>query len=150
MNNLDQKNIIVTNETKEIASKISNIIGTLEFVDESNTEFSLSKYIGYLLKAAENCDAALRAEIENNIVSLGVKTVPYLVSSLMTIKGAARGLAAMAIIRMGFPTIEILRNTASKTPDFAWMAEYIINEIVGTQIPVFAYTQEPIKELIAV
>lgn len=146
----DQKNIIISNETKEIASKISNIIGNLEFVDENNTEFSLSKYIGYLLKAAENCDAKLRAEIENNIVKLGVKTVPYLVSSLMTVKGAARGLAAMAIIRMGASTVEILKNTAAKTPDFAWMAEYIINEIVGTQIPVVAYNEETVKELIAV
>ncbi|OGH95195.1 MAG: hypothetical protein A2039_03810 [Candidatus Melainabacteria bacterium GWA2_34_9] len=150
MNALDPKNIIATSETKEIASKISNIIGNLEFVDENNTEFSLSKYIGYLLKAAENCDAALRAEIENNIVKLGIKTVPYLINSLMTVKGAARGLAAMAIIRMGGSTIEILKNTASKTPDFAWMAEYIINEIVGTQIPVVAYNEEQQNGLIAV
>jgi len=146
----NQKNIIITQETKEIASKISNIIGTLEFVDENNTEFSLSKYIGYLLKAAENCDAALRAEIENNIVSLGIKTVPYLINSLMTGKGAARGLAAMAIIRIGGSSIEILKNTASTTPDFAWMAEYIINEIVGTQIPVVAYNEESSQELVAV
>ena len=146
----NQKNIIITQETKEIASKISNIIGTLEFVDENNTEFSLSKYIGYLLKAAENCDAALRAEIENNIVSLGIKTVPYLINSLMTVKGAARGLAAMAIIRMGGSTVEILKNTASKTPDFAWMAEYIINEIVGTQIPVAVYNEEITERLVAV
>jgi len=145
----NQKNIIITQETKEIASKISNIIGTLEFVDENNTEFSLSKYIGYLLKAAENCDAALRAEIENNIVKLGVKTVPYLINSLMTVKGAARGLAAMAIIRMGGSTVEILKNTASKTPDFAWMAEYIINEIVGTQIPVAVYNEEITERLVA-
>ena len=150
MNVLDQKNIIITNETKEIASKISNIIGNLEFVDENNKEFSLSSYICYLLKAAENCDAPLRAEIENNIVKLGVKTVPYLVSSLMTVKGAARGLAAMAIIRMGYPTVEIMRDTAAKTPEFAWMAEYIINEIVGTQVPVVAYNQETVKELVAV
>ncbi|HBG48891.1 MAG TPA: hypothetical protein DDW90_05210 [Cyanobacteria bacterium UBA9971] len=145
----NQKNIIITQETKEIASKISNIIGTLEFVDENNTEFSLSKYIGYLLKAAENCDAALRAEIENNIVSLGIKTVPYLINSLMTVKGAARGLAAMAIIRMGGSTVEILKNTASKTPDFVWMAEYIINEIVGTQIPVAVYNEEITERLVA-
>lgn len=149
MNVFDQKNIIITAETKDIASKISNIIGNLEFVDENNTEFSLSKYISYLLKAAENCDAALRAEIENNIVGLGVKTVPYLINSLMTVKGAARGLAAMAIIRMGASTVEILKNTASKTPDFAWMADYIINEIVGTQIPVVVYNEEITERLVA-
>jgi hypothetical protein len=147
---LDSKNIIITKETKDIASKISNIIGNLEFVDENNKEFSLSSYICYLLKAAENCDAKLRAEIENNIVMLGIKTVPYLIDSLMTVKGAARGLAAMAIIRMGVSTIETLKNTASKTPDFVWMAEYIINEIVGTQIPVVAYNEENTQELVAV
>jgi len=147
---LNSKNILITKETKEIASKISNIIGTLEFVDENNKEFSLSSYICYLLKAAENCDAPLRAEIENNIVNLGVKTVPYLITSLMTVKGVARGLAAMAIIRMGVSTVEILKNTASKTPDFAWMADYIVNEIIGTQISVIAYKDENIKELVAV
>lgn len=147
---LNSKNILITKETKEIASKISNIIGTLEFVDENNKEFSLSSYICYLLKAAENCDAPLRAEIENNIVNLGVKTVPYLITSLMTVKGAARGLAAMAIIRMGVSTVEILKDTALKTPDFAWMADYIVNEIVGTQIPVVAYNEVNTKELVAV
>jgi hypothetical protein len=132
----NQKNIIVENDTKDIASKISNIIGKLEFVDENNKEFSLSSYVYYLLKAAENSDPKLRAEIENNIVKLGVKAVPYLINSLMTIKGTARGLAAMAIIRIGLPSIEILEDTAEKTSDFAWMAEYITNEITGTQIPV--------------
>lgn len=146
----DPKNIIITSETKKIASKISNIIGTLEFVDENNKEFSLSSYICYLLKAAENCDAKLRAEIENNIVNIGIKTVPYLINSLMTVKGAARGLAAMAIIRMGVDSVELLNDKVSKTPDFAWMAEYIINEIVGTQIPVVAYNEETSKTLIAV
>ena len=133
---LNQKNIIVETETKDIASKISNIIGKLEFVDENNKEFSLSSYVYYLLKAAENSDQKLRAEIENNIVKLGVKAVPYLINSLMTIKGTARGLAAMAIIRIGASSVEILENTAQETPDFGWMAEYIINEIEGTQIPV--------------
>jgi len=146
---LNSKNILITKETKEIASKISNIIGTLEFVDENNKEFSLSSYICYLLKAAENCDAKLRAEIENNIVKLGVKTVPYLITSLMTVKGAARGLAAMAIIRMGVSTVEILKDTALKTPDFVWMADYIVNEIVGTQIPVVAYNEESSQKLVA-
>ena len=145
-----QKNIIITNEAQDIASRISNIIGNLEFVDENNKEFSLSNYICYLLKAAENCDASLRAEIENNIVKIGVKTVPYLINSLMTVKGAARGLAAMAIIRMGVQSIEILNNAAEKAPDFVWMSEYIINEIVGTQIPVIAYNQEINQELVAV
>lgn len=147
---LSQKNIIITNEAQDIASKISNIIGNIEFNNENDKEFSLSKYICYLLKAAENCDAGLRAEIENNIVKLGVKAVPYLINSLMTLKGASRGLAAMAIIRMGAASVEILRNTASKTPDFVWMAEYIINEIVGTQVPVVAYKQEFTKKLVAV
>ena len=133
---LNQKNIIVETETKDIASKISNIIGKLEFVDENNKEFSLSSYVYYLLKAAENSDQKLRAEIENNIVKLGVKAVPYLINSFMTIKGTARGLAAMAIIRIGASSVEILENTAQETPDFGWMAEYIINEIEGTQIPV--------------
>ncbi len=142
-----KNNIIMSGETKEIASKISNIIGTLEFAD--NKEFSLSTYICYLLKAAENCDAKLRAEIENNIVKIGLKTVPYLIESLMTLKGPARGLAAMAIIRIGASSIDILKNTVDKTPDFAWMADYIIGEILGTQVSVAAYNEEPQRVLVA-
>lgn len=144
---LEQKNIAAT---KELASKLSNIIGNLEFLDENNKEFSLSNYICYLLKAAENCDAKLRAEIENNIVKLGVKAVPHLINSLMTVKGAARGLAAMVIIRIGMPAVEILRNTAENTPDFHWISEYVINEIMGTQVPIAVYQEEPVKVLAAV
>jgi len=136
MQSSNQKIQAVATDSKDIALKISNIIGKLEFADENDKEFSLSSYVYYLLKAAENSDQKLRADIENNIVKLGVKTVPYLIDALMTIKGTARGLAAMAIIRIGFSSVEILENTAEKTPGFAWMSEYIVNEILGTQIPV--------------
>lgn len=135
MQAFNHKKVTINNDSQEIASKVSNIIGKLEFVDENDKEFSLSSYIHYLLKAAENSDPKLRAEIENNIVKLGTKAVPHLIESLMTIKGTARGLAAMAIIRIGAASIELLKETAIKTPDFIWVAEYIINEIRGTQIP---------------
>lgn len=147
MQTFDRKNI---SATKELAAKLSNIIGNLEFLDENNKEFSLTNYICYLLKAAENCDPKLRAEIENNIVKLGVKAVPHLINSLMTVKGAARGLAAMAIIRIGLPAVEILRTAAENTPDFFWISEYVIDEIMGTQVPIAVYQEEQVKVLAAV
>jgi len=128
-------------EAKNMEFVLSNIINNIEFIDENNKEFSLSNYICYLMKAAENCDAKLRAEIENNIVKLGTKAIPYLASSLLSVKGAARGLAAMAIIRMGASAIEILKQEAEKTADFSWMAQYIINEISGSRIPVAVYSE---------
>lgn len=132
-------------ETKDFASKISNIIGKLEFVTEDEKDFSLSSYIYYLLKAAENSDPKLRAEIENNIVKLGLKAVPSLIDTIMAIKGPARGLAAMAIIRIGAASIEMLEDTAVLVPDFAWIADYIIGEISGTQIPVQVYSEKNIQ-----
>jgi len=128
-------------ESKNMEFVLSNIISNLEFIDENNKEFSLTNYICYLLKAAENCDAPLRAEIENNIVKLGIKAVPHLANSLLTVKGAARGLAAMAIIRMGFSAVEILKQEAEKNADFNWIAKCIINEISGCHKPVGVYAE---------
>lgn len=125
-------------ETKDIALKVTNIINKLQFANEDDKEYSLSSYIFYLLKAAESSDQKLRAEIENNIIKLGVKAVPYLIDSLMTIKGASRGLAAMALIRIGFESIEFLTKTAEANPDFGWVADYIIAEIHGTKVPLTA------------
>jgi len=133
-------------ETTNIASNISNIVGFLEFADENDKEFSLSSYIHYLLKAAESSDAKLRAEIENNLVKLGAKAVPHLINSLISLKGSSRGIAAMCIIRIGSPSIELLENFAKDTPDFGWIAKYIIGEILGTQVPVGL---QPAKVLIS-
>ncbi len=138
----NQNRINFTKETTDISSKISNIIGILEFADENDKEFSLASYVHYLLKATENSEAKLRAEIENNLVKLGAKAVPHLINSLITIKGCSRGIAAMSIIRIGAPSIEFLGKFAKETPDFSWMAEYIINEIQGTQLPVGMQTAE--------
>jgi hypothetical protein len=136
MPDINRNRISFSKETKDIALKVSNIIGKLEFADENDKEFSLSSYINYLLKAAENSDQKLRAEIENNLVRLGAKAVPYLLDSLMTIKGCSRGIAAMTIIRIGKSSMEFLGVFAKENPRFAWMAEYIINEIQGTQVSV--------------
>jgi hypothetical protein len=134
MQSFSQRKFIDT-EAQNMASKVSNIIGKLEFAGEDEKEFSLSSYINYLLKAAENSDAALRAEIENNIVKLNIKAVPHLVDALMTTKGPARGLAAMAIIRIGSSSVDYLKQAVVKNPNFLWMAEYMTGEILGTQAP---------------
>ena len=125
-----------TKETTDIVSRLSNIISVLEFTDENDADFSLASYIHYLLKAAENSDNKLRAEIENNLVKIGVKAVPHLINSLISLKGSPRGIAAMSIIRIGAPSVDFLIDFANDTPDFGWIADYIINEIKGTQVPV--------------
>lgn len=136
MQGLNRKITDNTEKTKDIASKISNIINNLQFADENDKEYSLSSYIFYLLKAAENSDSKLKAEIENNIVKLGSKSVPHLIDSLMSVKGTSRGLAAMALIRIGAEATELLKTSAKKNSDFCWIADYILGEINGTQVSV--------------
>ena len=138
MQTLKTRQTYEAKETKDFASRLSNIISELNFMDEDSNEFSLSSYIFYLLRAAEGAEPKVKAEIENNIVKLGTKAVPHLIDSMIVPEAVSRGLAAMAIIRIGFESVELLQDKADEFPEFSWVADYIINEIKGTQIPITA------------
>jgi len=89
--------------------------------------------IPYLIKAAQNADGATKNDIENQIVKIGEDAIPHLVKELATISGIARGIIAMALIRIGAPSVEYLESSANANPEFKWIAEYLIAEIVGSQ-----------------
>lgn len=76
-------------------------------------------------------DNTLKNDIENDIVQSGEKFVPDLVSYIQTAKGLTRGLCAMCLIRIGEACISFLEDAAMTNKEFAWAADYIINEIRG-------------------
>ena len=76
-------------------------------------------------------DNTLKNDIENDIVRSGEKFVPDLVSYIQTAKGLTRGLCAMCLIRIGEACISFLEDAAMTNKEFAWAADYIINEIRG-------------------
>lgn len=86
--------------------------------------------IDYLLSKIEKADANLKNSIENKIVSIGSIVIPDLIRNLETATGAKRGVVAMSLIRNGKAAIEALQNLASTNQQQAWVANYIINEIV--------------------
>ncbi len=76
-------------------------------------------------------DNTLKNDIENDIVRSGEKFVPDLVSYIQTAKGLTRGLCAMCLIRIGEACVSFLEDAAMTNKEFAWAADYIINEIRG-------------------
>jgi hypothetical protein len=131
-------NILATNPIKHIkeksslVSKISNIINNLGFITEKDKDFTVLDHIYYMLKASESSDAVSRSNIENHIVKIGENAVPALIKYLLDSKGVNRGLAAMALIRIGEVSIYHLKKMAEKTPEMNWVSEYIISEIQGS------------------
>ena len=98
----------------------------------NNTELGKKfpkEVIPYLLSAVENADAKLKIDIENQIVKIGEAAIPVLIESLISTKGAARGVAAMSLIRLGSASINPLRDKK----EIKWIVDYIINEIEGSK-----------------
>lgn len=121
-------------EKSHIVSKLTKIINTINFARNRDRDFTFSDHVFYLLKAAENSDQKTKSRIENHLVKMGEEAAPFLVQSLVEIKGLSRGLAAMALIRIGTPSIAYLKQITSETPELSWISEYIIREIKGTEI----------------
>ncbi|GBF22725.1 hypothetical protein tpqmel_0129 [Candidatus Gastranaerophilus sp. (ex Termes propinquus)] len=84
-----------------------------------------------LLKSLEGADNNTKNDIENNIVKMGAKAVDFLVQSLCSLKGVARGTVAMSLIRIGEPAVAPLKKQATQTEGFGWIADYLISEIQG-------------------
>lgn len=74
-------------------------------------------------------DNNLRNDVENDIVKSGDKFIPDMVSYIQTAKGLTRGLCAMCLIRIGEACVSFLEDAALTNKEFAWAADYIINEI---------------------
>ena len=77
----------------------------------------------------ESADNNSKNEIENSIVEMGSSIVEALVMSLRSLRGLARGIAAMSLIRIGEDSIAPLRHEAMRNEEFSWVADYLISEI---------------------
>lgn len=86
-----------------------------------------------ILIKLDTVDNSNKNELENKLVSMGDKALPFLVEELQTIKGLKRGVIAMTLIRLGQQSVKYLEDAARKNQDFAWVAKYLINEINGCQ-----------------
>lgn len=83
-----------------------------------------------LINRLTDADNALKSEIENEIVRMGKSVVNCLVNILPGLKGVQRGVVAMSLIRIGEDAIEPLKEKATASEDFQWVANYLISEIV--------------------
>lgn len=82
-----------------------------------------------LMKKAASADAMLRSKIENDIVNKGLRFVPELINHIQNNKGVTRGMSAMCLIRIGEACLGLVKEAAKMNQEFAWAADYIINEI---------------------
>ncbi len=87
--------------------------------------------VAEILNKLETADNTTKNQIENILVGKGSDVVPELVSQLQTTKGVKRGVASMALIRIGEASVEYLKKAASCNKDFEWVAKYLISEIQG-------------------
>ncbi|MCR4881904.1 MAG: hypothetical protein K6A44_08150 [bacterium] len=82
-----------------------------------------------LMERAKNADSALKSQIENDIVSKGMKFVPELINHIQNNKGITRGLCAMSLIRIGRACESMIRQAAKMNEEFAWAAAAILREM---------------------
>ena len=82
-----------------------------------------------LMESVKTADAMLRSKIENEIVMKGTKFVPELINHIQSNKGITRGVCAMSLIRIGRDCVSAIKEAAKKNTEFAWAANYILNEI---------------------
>lgn len=112
--------------------KIASLASNIGFISEKDKTYTLTDHIFYLIKASANSDPKTKSKIENHIVKLGKKAVPALVSALAETTGTTRGMVAMALIRIGSPSIAALNEIAFDNPEMSWITDYLIQEIRGT------------------
>lgn len=132
MNNTLTNPLKQIKEKSKIVSKLTRIINNIGFAKDK--DFTFTDHVFYLLRASENSDPKTKSRIENHLVKMGEQAVPLLVQSLTDSKSPSRGLAAMALIRIGTPSIKYLEQGATQNPEFGWVSDYIISEIKGSEI----------------
>jgi len=113
-------------------STVANTIKLIKNNSDLGRKFP-KEVIPYLLKAAENSDAVIRNDIENQIVKIGESAVTTLVDSLKTSTGFTRAIVAMSLIRIGHSSVSHLKNACKNNPELDWIVDYIIREIEGTK-----------------
>lgn len=113
---------------KEKSSMLVKVL-EMQLVLENNKEVKMSKSVSELISKLDNADVKTKNDIENVLVDLGANAVPELVNQLQLVRGSIRGVVAMTLIRIGEPSVAILKEAASANKDFEWVASYLIEEI---------------------
>lgn len=89
----------------------------------------MNNSVAAILSKLEKADNKSKSMLENQLVNFGGQAVPELVKNLSIVKGSVRGVVAMTLIRIGEPSIEVLREAAAENKNLEWIAEYLITEI---------------------
>lgn len=99
-----------------------------EVVSLYSTEVEISEF-ERLISQVKNADATLKNAIETRIVNAGMKFVPELIEYIQNNRGIERGICAMSLIRIGQSCAGMIKEAARTNKDFAWAANYILQEI---------------------
>lgn len=91
--------------------------------------FLTNRLIDYLFKAIENADSQLISEIENDLVTLGSKSIDSIVKYLNNPNVKVAGCAAMVLIRIGNESIPFIIDKFGYDQKYAWMIDFITSEI---------------------
>lgn len=102
---------------------LENEVVSLYSQDKIASEFEI------LISQIKDADAALKNQIETTIVKAGMKYVPELIEHIQNNKGVTRGICAMSLIRIGATCAGMIKEVARTNKNFAWAANYILNEI---------------------
>ncbi len=108
---------------------VENVIGAIVMQAVLNTYKSVVDELEGLVNRLSDADNTLKNEIENKIVQMGSGVVNSLVNILPNVSGPTRGVVAMSLIRIGEDAIEPLKQKATTSKDFQWVANYLISEI---------------------
>ncbi len=112
--------------------------GTLPLKLRATNQTELTpESIPYMLMEINQADNKAKNEVENQIVSMGKDAIPYLIKAL-EIKGTSRGVAAMALIRIGKPCITSLLKTAQANKDIEWVINFILGEVEGSRQSIYS------------
>ena len=82
-----------------------------------------------LMAQVVDADATMKNKIETYIVESGMRFVPELIAHMQNNRGVSRGICAMSLIRIGSSCVGMIKEAARTNKDFAWAANYILNEI---------------------
>lgn len=102
-------------------------------LEKEDKEMKMSKSVSELISKLDSADVRTKNDIENVLVDIGSNAVPELVHQLQVVTGKIRGVVAMTLIRIGEPSVDFLKKAANVNEDFEWVANYIIEEIKGSQ-----------------
>lgn len=93
---------------------------------------SISETIHYFLKALEFSDNTFSSEIEHYLVSVGAATIPFLVDGMSSEHANVRSVCAMALIRIGQPSLNAVLKGYKKAQHMqkeTWAFEFILSEL---------------------